>query len=232
MLADSQGNCKYMVMLYTSLARSVGVPVRPALVNWPVRRDGHCWTEVWDPDKKGWHSVDSSAPERFYRADWVLRVAKASIHAATGERGAWNADSEGRWEAYTNTVGLFYPSGTLVVRVLERGAPKANQRVEVQTWLRKTTDPELLHLTSAKTDRQGETRFTLGQSARQPYRFVLAGEDQPDWEWLAVKAGEHYELTLHADYAKPFDLAAKPPPLGFPQWEPPQDTKPRNPKRP
>ena len=215
-LSSRGGDCQQLISLFIYLARSVGVAVRPVVTTWPTLGTSHYWAEIWDVDNNAWHSFDGSTADRPYKFDWVMNVPKAATHAASGERGAWNAAREDRWEAYTNTVGLFYPSGTVLVRVLEHDAPRANQRVDVHVWLARGA---MVHLTSAQTDGRGEVRFTLGQSARRPYRFVLAGSDEGDWEWLAVQAGGHYDLTLHADRTKAFDPAAKPPPLGFPEWE-------------
>jgi hypothetical protein len=213
-LANRGGDCRPLVGLYVSLARSVGVAARPVTTTWPTLGTGHYWVEVWDADRRAWHSFDASTANRPYDCDWVLNVPKAATHAGSGERGGWNAATESRWEAYTNTVALCYPSGTVRVRVLPRTAPVRPRRVNVQVWLR----GEMVHLTSAVTDSSGEVCFMLGQSARQPYRFVLDSGGEADWEWLPVQAGAQYNLTLHADHSKPFDPMSKPPPLGFPEW--------------
>jgi hypothetical protein len=217
-LANRGGDCQHLISLFIYLARSVGLPVRPVMTTWPTQGTGHYWAEIWDVRRQSWHGFDGSAAERPFNFDWMSRVPKAATHAAMGERGAWNAAKENRWEAFTNTVGLFYPSGSVRVVVSDNEAPKANQRINVQVWL----SGEVVHVTSAPSDDRGEARFTLGQSARRPYRFALAEGSQPDWEWQAVRAGEHYELTLRTDQTKPFDVAAKPPPLGFPEWEKPK----------
>jgi dienelactone hydrolase len=214
-LSNRGGNCKDLISLFICSARSVGVAIRPVTTTWPLLGSGHYWAEIWDVKQKAWHSFDGSSAERPYDYDWVLRVPKAATHAAPGERGAWNASRENRWESYTNTVGLFYPSGMVLVRVLDHDAPKPGQRVNVQVWLK----GNIVHLTSAKTDNRGEVHFTLGQSARRPYRFMLDGIDAGDWEWLAVQAGNYYEVTLRTDCAKSFNPEVKPPPLGFPQWD-------------
>ena len=82
-------------------------------------------------------------------------------------------------------------------------------------------------MTSARTGEGGEASFTLGQSARSPYRFVLAGSEPSDWQWLAVQAGQHYEVTLHSERGKPFDPATEPPALGFPAWINPNSSESR-----
>lgn len=103
------------------------------------------------------------------------------------------------------------------MRVLERAAPKPGQRVNVEVWLGGT----LVTVASNKTDARGEAHFTLGQSARSPYRFALAGNEPVAWEWLAVGADRHHEVVLKADEPKPFDPAAKPSRLGFAEWQKP-----------
>jgi hypothetical protein len=212
---NNKGNCFLLVPLYVALARSVGLPARCVSVTWPTLGLPHVYVEVWDADESAWHAFDGAANPRRFHDNWVLNVPKSATHTARGERGDWNAEAENRWEAYTNTVGLFYPSGTIRVRVLEHEKPKPNQRVNVQVWLK----GRMVHLTSAKTDSRGEVSFTLGQSARQPYRFVLDGSDLADWQWLAVQADKNYEVTLCADRTKAFDPAITPPPLQFPQWD-------------
>ncbi len=222
-LANGGGDCQHLISLFISLARPVGVAARPVTTTWPILGSGHYWAEIWDVDRQSWHGFDGSAAERPFDYDWMMRVPKAATHAATGERGGWNARRENRWDAYTNTVGLFYPSGTVRVKVLERNAPKVGQRVNVEVWV----EGRMAQMTSARTDERGEARFTLGQSARSPYRFVLAGKESADWEWLAVQAGRHYEITLHPEQGKPFDPATEPPALGFPAWINPNSSRSR-----
>jgi len=79
----------------------------------------HWWSEVWSVEENQWHAVDSSDYERTYGSFWMLRVPKSTILSTTSERGGWNAISEQRWEAFTNTIALFYPSGRVVARVLD-----------------------------------------------------------------------------------------------------------------
>jgi predicted esterase len=215
-LAYGGGDCQHLISLFIYSARAVGVAARPVVTTWPTLGNRHYWAEIWDPEERAWHSFDGSSAERPYHFAWVMNVPKAATHAATGERGAWNAASENRWEAYTNTVRTTYPSGIVLVRVLDRGGPRANQRVNVEAWLAKG---QTAHLTSGQTDRAGEVRFTLGQSARHPYRFVLDGVQAGAWEWLAVEGGKQYSLTLDADQGRPFNAAVMPPPLGFPEWK-------------
>jgi dienelactone hydrolase len=214
-LRSDRGSCYQMVALYVYLARAVGLPARAVDAFWPTLGSSHAWVEIWDTDKGRWQAFDGASSQRGYGHNWVLNVPKAATHTARGERGAWNAENENRWEAFTNSVALCYPSGQVRVRVLDAGAPATGRRVNVQVWLK----GRMVHLTSGKTDEQGEVTFTLGQSARQPYRFVLDGSDENDWAWVAVQADRHYEITLHTDRRKPFDAAATPPPLGFPEWD-------------
>ncbi len=219
--ANGGGTCKHVVLLYTALARSVGIPLRPVMTTWPTLGSGHYWVEVWDAQERGWHAFDGSASDRPYHFDWFLNVAKAATYATTGERGAWYADREKRWEVFTNTVGLFYPGGRVLVRVHDHGSPKTGERVNVETWLK----GEMVRLATGITDGKGEIWFTLGQSARRPYRFVLAGGADRDWQWLAVKAGGNYEVVLDSDSVKEFSAAETPPSLGFPEWERPKKAR-------
>lgn len=212
---NNKGNCDLLIPLYAALARSVGLPARCVRVPWPTLGATHAYAEIWDTERNAWHAFDGAASPRRFHDNWMLNVPKSVTHTVTGERGVWNAAAENRWEVFTNTVGLFYPSGRVRVRVLEQETPKAGQRVNVQVWLK----GRMIHLASDKTDSQGEVSFTLGQSARQPYRFVLERSDQNDWAWVAVQADKNYEVTLHADRTKPFDPSVTPPPLGFPQWD-------------
>ena len=212
-LANRGGDCRTLALLFVYLARSVGLAARPVTTTWPTLGTDHYWVEVWDVEEKGWHSFDASAANRFYHANWTGNVPKAATHAAKGEPGAWNAARESRWEAYTNTVGLFYPSGTVRVRVV-----RGELRCRTEGKRAGLVERGMVALTSAPTDALGEARFRLGQSARRPYRFVLDEGGLADWEWLAVQAGRHYDLTLRMDRTRPFDSAAPPPPLGFPEW--------------
>ena len=99
-------------------------------------RLGHWYTEIWGTAEKQWHAVDNASRDRTYHTSWTLRVRKSTILSTTGERGGWNALNEQRWEAFTNTVGLFYPSGQVVVRVLDRDQPVKGQRVVTQSWFK------------------------------------------------------------------------------------------------
>lgn len=214
-LAFGKGGCQELVVLYIALARSVGLIARPAQTVWPTLGTGHYWAEVWDTESNNWHAVDCSSMDRPYNFPWVLRVPKAVIHSATGEPGGCSARKEHRWEAFTNTVGLFYPSGRVSVRVLPNTDAVSHQRVYVQVWLR----GEMISLTSGILSPNSEVSFTLGQSARKPYRLTLGEEGATDWEWVAVEAGHTYLLTLNPARTKPFDSAALPPPLPFPEWD-------------
>jgi hypothetical protein len=191
----------------------------------------HWFAEVWSTEENQWHPVDCSDQERNYRMAWVLRVPKSAVLAPTGDRGGWNALPERRWDALTNTVGLFYPSGRVAVRVVDGARPVSNQRVLAQIWLEKqvvsvvaertevSRQQYLLSVTAACTDASGEAHFTLGQSARHPYRLAIDKPGDPDWQWLAVQSNRTYDVTLHIEQSKPFDKSVAPPPLGFPDWK-------------
>jgi len=226
-----RGKCREEVMEYAYLGRLAGVPIRPAYVLWPTSASMHWFAEVWSTEENQWHAVDSSARDRPYRVAWVLRVPKATVLSATGERGGWNVLNEQRWEAFDNTVGIIYPSGHVVVRVVDREQPVKNQRVLAQIWLPKETvsavgerteisgQQHLVSVLAARTDANGEAQFTLGQSARYPYRLALDKPGESDWQWLAVQSNRTYDVTLHIDRSKPFDKSLHPPPLGFPVWK-------------
>ena len=153
-------------------------------------------------------------------------VPKSVIQVPTGERGAWNAVADQRWESLTNSIGLFYPSGHVLVRVLDDGKLASRRRVGVQVWLGngmggkqadsiKFWEPEVFTIAAAITDQKGEARLVLGQSAEQPYRIFLDARGEPDWQWLAVRSNRTYTLTLETGNHKPFDIKATPPQLSW-----------------
>ncbi|MCL4789932.1 MAG: dienelactone hydrolase family protein [Verrucomicrobia bacterium] len=210
------GACREGAMMYTYLGRKVGLPMRPVYVIWPTLGSWHWYTEVWDTGEKQWHAVDSANPDRTYHTSWVLRVRKSTILSTTGERGGWNALNEQRWEAFTNTVGLFYPSGQVVVRVLDGEEPAKGQRVVAQAWL----SNEVFSVLAARTDGNGEARLTLGQTARHPYRVLVDGPGETDWQWLTVQSNQTHTVTLRLDQRRPFDKRVEPPVPQFPNREP------------
>ena len=118
---------------------------------------------------------------------------------------------EQRSEAFTNTIGLFYPSGQVVVRVLDREQPVPDQRVVAQAWL----SNQVFSVLAAWTDAHGEACLTLGQTARHPYRILIDRPGEPDWQWLTVQSNRTYTVTLGLGKTKPFDKSAEPPPPDF-----------------
>jgi len=106
---------------------------------------------------------------------------------------------------------LFYPSGQVVVRVLDREQPVKGQRVVTQVWLHNDVLPVL----AARTDENGEARLTLGQTARHPYRLLIEKPGETDWQWLTVRSNQSYTVTLNMHTTKPFDKSTEPPPPEF-----------------
>ncbi len=229
-LSRIRGNCDEFVVAFTGLARTVGLPVRPAWTFWPTIGNEHYWNEVWSVEERQWHAFDTSALNRPYDADWMNRVPKSVIQVPTGERGAWHAVADQRWEFLTNSIGLFYPSGKVLIRVLDDGQAAPRQRVGVQIWLgngmgghgpngehglnaRIFWEPEVFTIAAAITDQKGEARLVLGQSAEQPYRIFLDTGGESDWQWLAVQSNGIYTVTLDTAKTRPFDIKATPPAL-------------------
>ncbi|MCC6822753.1 MAG: prolyl oligopeptidase family serine peptidase [Verrucomicrobia subdivision 3 bacterium] len=206
-LIRQSGACREGAMMYTYLGRLAGLPMRPVYVIWPTLGSWHWYTEVWDTGEKQWHAVDSANQDRTYHTSWVLRVRKSTILPTTGERGGWNALDEQRWEAFTNSIGLFYPSGQVVVRVLDGEEPVKGQRVVTQAWL----SNEVFSVLAARTDENGEARLTLGQTARHPYRLLIDRPGESDWQWLTVQSNQTYTVTLNMGDTKPFDKSTEPP---------------------
>jgi dienelactone hydrolase len=225
-LRRRSGGCFNVVLLYTALGRSIGLPTRPVWTMWPTIGSPHYWTEVWDTERRSWHAFDTSALDRSYAADWFLRVPKSVAMAASGERGGWNALAEHRFEALTNTINRTYPSGFLTVQVKNSGIPLPSQKVSIHIWLGgrakstregslRFTNPEVLKVASAATDVFGEVHFDLGESALYPYRIFLDDTTDGDWQWLAVQAGHRYSVVLVKQRSKPYDVTEEPPPLHF-----------------
>lgn len=221
------GDCEEFSVAFTGLARTVGLPVRPAWTFWPTIGNDHYWNEVWSVEERQWHAFDTSALNRSYDdAHWMTRVPKSVIQVPTGKRGAWDAVADQRWESLTNSIGLFYPSGQVLVRVLDGSEPASGRRVGVQVWLGngmggkqanaiKFWEPEVFTIAAAITDQKGEARLVLGQSAEQPYRIFLDACGEPDWQWLAVRSNRTHTVTLETGKHKPFDIKATPPSLGW-----------------
>ncbi len=219
-LSRIRGGCYNFSVAFTGLARTVGLPARPAWTFWPTLGNDHFWNEVWSVEERQWHAFDASALNRSFNADWLTRVEKSVIQVPTSERGAWNALADQRWESLTNSIGLFYPSGQVLVRVLDGGQPASGRRVGVQVWLGngmggklKIWEPEVFTVAAAITDQKGEVRLVLGQSAQQPYRIFLDARGESDWQWLAVRSNRTYTVTLETDKQKTFDIKASPPSL-------------------
>ena len=201
-------DCTKLAMLYTAVARSAGLAIRPVFM---VERTGnHAWTEVWIPEAKQWRAYDGGPVRHANEAGMGNPL--SVILAPTGERGVWNAESEGRWEAYTNNIGMFFPSGKVVVRVLGQGRPAIGELVGVLTG---RYTPVMVE--RAWTDGNGEARFTLGMSRVLPYRFNLPQVPEGDWQWLQVKSNAVHEIVLHRENRKPYDSAVEPPLLVFDQ---------------
>jgi predicted esterase len=197
-------DCKKVAMLYTFVARSAGLATRPVFSI--DRAAQHYWTEVWNPEAKQWCAYDGGPVRHANEAG--LGKPLSVILAPTGERGVWNAEAEDRWEAYTNNIGLFYPSGKVTVRVLDHGRPVTRELVAV---LSGRFTPRMVE--RAWTDQNGEAQFTLGMSQVLPYRIVLAQTGEADWQWLQVKSNAVHEVVLRRENRNPYDSAVEPPPL-------------------
>lgn len=199
-------DCKSMTMFYDALLRSAGLAVRPAF---SIDRDAnHHWTEIWQGGR--WAAYDGGSVSRAFEVGWGRPL--SVIMAPIGERGGWDAERDGRWEAFTNNIAWFFPSGKVVVRVLHGGQPSAGRLVGALTG---RYSPRMVE--RAWTDGQGEARFTLGMSQVLPYRFVLADTVDGDWEWLQVKSNAVHEVMLQVENRKLYDSAEEPPSLVFRQ---------------
>ena len=204
-------DCEGMAVLYTALCRSVGLPERTTMLIWQNYTTRHYCTEVWSVEEKRWHELDSTAETRSYGANWTLRVPKVMILTPTGERGSWNAAAENRLEAFINTIDLVYPSGKVLVKVLDHGAPAAHQWVGIQL----PSVRGLILIPQAQTDEKGEINLTLGESAKYPYRFLIERPGETDWQWLEVHSNQTYNIVLNLQKKHPFDPEMAPPPLAF-----------------
>ena len=190
-LQDGGGDCESVVLLFTSLCRSVGIPARVAMTRWPTIDSDHYWTELWSSEDNQWHAVDSSASDRPYNAQWMLRVPKSAIHASLDTYGSWNAREEGRWEAFTNTIAAFYPSAEIEVDISGDGILKSNQPVTVEV-------PRNAIIDRAITDSNGIARFRVGASttSKQWYRFCLPYSQSIASQWIEIYSNKTYRVTL------------------------------------
>jgi dienelactone hydrolase len=207
--AAAASNCEGMAVLYTALCRSVGLPERTTMLIWQNSLGTHYCTEVWSVQEKRWRELDSTAETRAYGANWTLRVPKAMILTPTGERGGWNATAENRLDAFLNTIGFAYPSGKVLVKVLDHGVPAAHQPVGIQ--LPSVIGPVLI--TRSRTDDKGELNVVLGESAKYPYRFFIDQSGETDWQWLEVHPNQTYNVVLNLEKKRSFDPSMAPPPL-------------------
>ncbi len=204
-------DCMGMAVLYTALCRSIGLPERTTMLIWQNSLGTHYCTEVWSVEEKRWRELDSTAENRAYGANWTLRVPKAMILTPNGERGSWNATAENRLDAFLNTIELAYPSGKVLVKVLDHGAPLAHQSVKVEL----PSVKGIVTITKSSTDQKGELNLVLGESAKYPYRFVIDQPGEPDWQWLEVHSNRTHAVTLNPENKRPFDSETAPPPLVF-----------------
>jgi hypothetical protein len=219
LLHCAHSGCGAFSAAFTALGRDLGLAVRPAMTVWPTAGTGHAWNEIWSAELGVWHAFDTSDFAKDYRTPWMARMPKAAIYCPTGNRGGWLAWREHRWEAMTNTIGMFYPSGEVIVRVLDReGNPVAGRRVLAQCWLRRQAlgdaplegRPALATVAVAVTGGDGVAALRLGESAEWPYRVCLAGGAGTDWAWVAVRRGETCETALRVGTARPYDMDAPP----------------------
>ncbi len=198
-LRSGKSDCGGLALLYTCLCRSAGLAERLSLVVWQDLSAKHYITEVWSVQRQQWHALDSTAGDRAYGSSWMSHIPKAIILTPTGERGCWNAEAEGRREACSNTIALFYPSGQAVVRVLNHGIPLAYQVVGVQSMGTKEI------IIENQTDEQGEVIFTLGRTIKHPYRLFVDQPGDTAWQWLAVEANHTHNIALDLANKRPFD---------------------------
>jgi hypothetical protein len=198
-----------LAVLYAALCRSIGLPERPTKVIWQNSLANHYCDEVWSVQERRWRELDSSTDTRPYGAIWILNVPKSMILTPTGESGGWNATAENRLDAFINTINLVYPSGRVLVKVLDHGKPAALETVRIQL-------PSVIGLVSiarSRTDGSGEMNLLLGESAKYPYRFSVGRSDNADWQWLEVHSNQSYNVVLSLDNERPFDASKPPPPL-------------------
>ena len=222
--AGARGGCRAFCETYAEIGNALGLRVRPVYTFWPTIGNPHYWVEIWDVENQRWHPCDVSAYERTWDTPWMHRVPKAVSLVPTTEPGSWAAHDQSQWEMLENTIGQHYPSGQVEVTVLERDRPLSGARVEVQVWLgngmggqaagaTKFVDPKLFSVLAGRTDTNGLVRFTLGHSAKQPYRIRLDVPGDSDWAWVAVHSNSLHRSTLQADRRHPYNLKASPPRL-------------------
>jgi len=209
--ADKASDCRGWAVLYTAMCRSVGLPERTTMLIWQNSLGEHYCTEVWSVEEKRWRELDSTAETRAYGANWTLRVPKAMILTPTGERGSWNAVAENRSDALLNTIDLVYPSGKVLVKVLDHGTPVTHQWVGIQL----PSVNGFVLITRSRTDDKGAMNVILGESAKYPYRFFIERPGETDWEWLEVHANQTYNVVLSLENGRPFDPEMPPPPLVY-----------------
>jgi len=220
--AGARGGCRTFCETYAEIANALGLRVRPVYTFWPTIGNPHYWVEIWDVENQRWRPCDVSAYERTWDTPWMHRVPKAVSLVPTAEPGSWAAHDQWQWEFLENTIGAHYPSGQVEVTVLEREQPLPGARVEVQVWLGngmggkaagayKFVDAKLFSVLAGRTDTNGLVRFTLGRSAKQPYRIRFDRPGDADWAWVAVNSNSLHQITLRADRRRPYDLKAPPP---------------------
>jgi dienelactone hydrolase len=227
--AGSAG-CLGLCILHAAMARSVGLPERVTRVLWQNSLGEHFCVEVWSAEDQRWHEIDVSAGNRAFDNDWVMRVPKTAILAPTGDRGLWDGLTVGRWSSFTNTIGHIYPSGDVLIKVLDHGIPAPDRTVAIKL----PTVKGLVYMTLARTDLNGEARLTLGRSAQYPYLFfVLPPEEasasarypfpfsrhqfgEETWQWVQVESGKTQEVVLDLKDRRPFDPNLIPPALSKP----------------
>ena len=205
-LSLGKGGCFELVALYTALTRSAGICSRPSFTFWQQLDGNHAWTEIWDSEHSEWRAVDSSAGDRDFYCDWMRLRAKPVIYAPSGSPGAWNASTEGRFEAYQNTISNFYPSGLLNVRILKAGVPADGKLVAIEMQ-RKSG---FIRVARGTTDPNGEVKFTLGESSERPtkiyYRAVILGTSKfSDWILLKRKSVTNVLLNLKKEDDPPLE---------------------------
>lgn len=210
-LEDGSGYCRELTMLYTLLARSVGLPVRPVGTIWPTLGSQHFWVEVWDVEKNGWHAFDCTAGDRPYAYPWMPRVPKAATHASTGSSMEWYAHNEERFDVFTNSLPLFLPTREVRVEVQGEEGAWANGKVRVQAWLPDATTSRTGHwfdVTGGRTDSKGQITFHLGLSAKYPYRLAPMGPHPLEGRELWLEAGDtpeeiRLDASVRAAHPKP-----------------------------
>lgn len=229
-LGVGRAACLELCILHAAMARSVGLAARVTRVLWQNSLGEHFCVEVWSSEDQRWHEIDVSAGDRAFDNDWVMRVPKTAILAASGDRGVWDGLSVGRWSSFSNTISLIYPSGDVSIKVLDHGVPAPDRTVGIKL----PTVKGLVYMALARTGAKGEARLTLGRSAAFPYMFFVLPPDEAavsakypypfsrhnfgdeTWQWVQVQSGQTQEVVLNLEDRRPFD----------PNMEPPKVTKP------